>query len=363
MLARLLFSLAIAAGVAASTYGAAATVIFSDISDDNLVCDPGVQVMNWGLLPPPSIGQVSSVQIGDIDPACIGAEMYVVATSAGTPVGDGGLTLTAATTGANLATVNFTSVGSSTTPVVLSAADITGINVLIHRGSQPATGNVESSCELVGMQIDGWGVDPVSAIVTSVRLTQVNTGCIGKDLQVLIRQGTTVIADSHNTLTSSNTGANVLTAIFTVPGDSTTSVQLGAAAITGIQISVSGESEQVTTPTGTVTQLATGPLVGSPPAPPVNTSQTLSSTSSSPSPPPTQFVQTTVVGETGFTSEVAGARSNGIFPAKTGDAGLLGRVKVAPGITMTPWVLVAGLVLILCGWLGLRRRHRSRDTS
>src|SRR5690606_9324492 len=160
----------------------------------------------WSLSP--VLLEVESVELTEIDASCVGAELYVQVMQDGSPLADGSLIVDNGHTGGNIATVNFTALGGSNTPVTVSAVDVTGVSVLLHRGSEPAVGPADLPCELLGMSIEGWGVDLVSAIVSTVSVVDVNPDCIGSDLVLVLYAGGDVIADGRVLLTAGNTGSD-----------------------------------------------------------------------------------------------------------------------------------------------------------
>jgi hypothetical protein len=236
---KLVLSLVVALSVAFASHAAAQTIVFSTATDPDVRCDPTGVVVGWQI--DAGLGSVSSATVSGIDPECAGAELYLQVTQSGVAAADGVLTLTAAHVGPNSAAVPFTQPGGSTAPVVLAAQAITGVSVLIHRGSQPATGTADNPCELIGMRIEGWGVDLLSAMVSSVRLTGISSACIGNEVVLRLDQNGAVIADARALLTAGNTGANVLTLGLTAPGAASTPLSLHASVITGISVSVEGE--------------------------------------------------------------------------------------------------------------------------
>jgi hypothetical protein len=324
--------------VAFATYAYAAPVIFSTVTDPDLRCDPNqVSVASWNL--GPGFADVNGVDLTDIDPDCVGANLYLLTSNNGAPLADASLTVTSGQTGAAHASLGFTGIGNNT-PVTASAADITGVSVLLDRGSEPSTGIANSPCELLGMRIDGWGVDQLTAMVSSVRLTDINPDCVGNTILAELNQSGTVLADGSAPLTVANTGANVLTIPLTVPGASTAAQALHASVITGIQVSVG--SELLTTieggPTTTATQRTANPQASLPGL----VTQVESTTTTQ---------NANVAGA--LTSEVAGVRS---LP-QTGSGGFLG----SAGATASWWRLVIALAvvaLVLTALLLRRRRAR-----
>jgi hypothetical protein len=237
---RVLLGVVLSVTLAFAGYAAAATVIFSTAIDADLRCDPDeVVVSGWSVLP--SLVVVEAVELTDIDASCVDAELYVLVMQDGSPLADGSFIVDSGDAGANIANVTLTTVGASTTPELVPAADITGISVLLHRGSEPATGPPDQPCELLGMSIEGWGVELLSATVSSVRLVDVASNCIGYDLVMVLDQNGTVVADGRVLLTASNTGSDVLTMPLTQPGDSAAPISLHVTVITGIEVYVEGE--------------------------------------------------------------------------------------------------------------------------
>ena len=236
---RVLISVALALGVAFASYGAAATVIVSSAIDPDLRCDPDEVIVGWSIAP--GLADVDAVELTQIDPDCVGAELYVLVMQDGAPLADASFIVNPAQTGSNVAGVPLTTIGAATTPVVLPITSVTGVSVLMHRGSEPATGSSDLPCELLGLRIEGWGVELLSAMVSSVRLVDVNPECIGNELVLELDQDGTVIADGRVVLTAGNTGSNIVTVVLTPPGASTAPISLHATVITGINVYVEAD--------------------------------------------------------------------------------------------------------------------------
>jgi hypothetical protein len=237
---RLLLAVAVTVAVAFASYASAAPVIFTNATDPDVRCDTdGVAVSGWSLLA--SLGDVDAVELTEIDPSCVGSELYVLLMQDGSPLADGSFIVDSSDTGANVANVPFTNIGASTAPRLVSAEDITGISILLHRGSEPAIGPSDMPCELLGMSIEGWGLDSLSAMVSSIRLVDIAPQCIGNEIVVVLDQNGTVVGDGRALLSNANTDSEVLVVSLTEPGGGTVPLAVHASVITGIQIYVEGE--------------------------------------------------------------------------------------------------------------------------
>ena len=339
---RLLFAVAVTVAVAFASYGAAATVIFSSANDPDVRCDTdGVEITGWSLSP--ALGEVEAVEVTAIDPSCVGAELYVQALQDGSPLADGSLVVASSHTGGNIATVSFTALGGSSAPVAVSAVDVTGVSVLMHRGSEPATGPSDLPCELLGMSIESWGVDLVSSIVSSISVAGINPDCIGSDLVLVVYEDGDVIADGRVLLTAGNTGSDVLTIAFTTPGAGNAASPEEASVITGVEFYVEGEVEDEV-PFGPTDETITEPEA----VPPTTGSNLTAQVQGTQIIPPS--------GETAeqpeLVNEILGIRT---VPS-TGSGGLLSGngQEAAPVFAAT----IAGLVAGVLGFTGLRRTRR-----
>jgi hypothetical protein len=359
-LLRWVVSFGVSLGVLFSGYASALT--FSTLTDSDLRCDTdGVVIAGWGVSP--GAGEVQSVTLTEIAPACEGAELQVVVRQAGNPIADGRLTVAAGQTGANAATIALTQPGASTAAVSLSAASIEEASVLLHRGSEAATGIAESPCEFIGASIDGWDVDPLTAQVSGVRLRGISTACIGNEVLIELLDGGSVVRDGSVVLNAANTGSNVVTVPVTAVGGSNAVLTVAAAIPTSIQISVIGDDPVVPPPPGNETNTNPGANSGDGGDGPSSTSNTGSGNTQTSETLGTQSTspQTTSPAPDALTDEVLGTRDE---PSRLPSTGSY--LPPSASIAGVPATLVAGALAVLAGlvvwclpyW---RRRHRDED--
>ncbi len=339
---RLLLSLSAVIGIAFATYASAA--VFSTASDPDLRCDTEGVTGTWIL--DPGLNNVQGLQLNDIDPSCVDAETYAQALA--------GDTLLAAS-GTTLASGN---VGSGNVVIPLSPQSIqsvTGLSVLMHKGSEAATGPAgEVPCALDGMRIQGWGVDNPTAMVSSIRLTGIDSDCIGSEIVAVLDEGGNFLAEARATLTTGNTGANILTLPLPSP--------LRVSVVTGIEIYVEGEVEPEepgnpnppetpgTTGTGSVTATGGGTTTN-PPGRSSTTTTTPSNQSNAAGARSTGGSSGT--SSPGLISEVAGVRG---LPS-TG-MGFIDKTEAGQALYYFAVIMLAAGALLVAYALRPRRRRR-----
>jgi hypothetical protein len=147
------------------------------------VCDPdGVHAVSWGLETEDE--RVHSVDIVNIDAACTGADLFVDITKDGETI---------AASSANIPTdgspqdadpeVDEVGVKSVLTPQY--AADITDIEVVIEGAGILQSGSDETlKCDHDGLNMAGWGVDPETLLLSSVRIHDIDPACAHSHLFV-----------------------------------------------------------------------------------------------------------------------------------------------------------------------------------
>jgi hypothetical protein len=127
---RFLMAIALAAGVAAAAYGAAATMTVDGGAiqfgqDVNLTCTESAQVTNWGL--ETSDGLVYFVRV-TVDGDCAGNDLIVVVTESGIPTADGKVTLASGDSG----NIPLTALGIvNTTANPRPAGSITDVHIYV----------------------------------------------------------------------------------------------------------------------------------------------------------------------------------------------------------------------------------------